>query len=95
MQMLSMGICTFDVYCRGNSTNAPSPNGVVYGVVFKLIEPCLQKGYTVYMDNYYSSLLFRNLLAAGVLIGKTFLNVSSKNLDLYQEVPVNLLTIIT
>ena len=59
-------IYTFDVYCGANSTNAASPNGIAYGVVFKLIEPCLQKGYTVYMDNYYSSpLLFKDLLAAG------------------------------
>ena len=59
-------IYTFDVYCGANSSNAVSGNGVAYDVIFKLLEQCLRKGYTVYMDNYYSSpLLFKDLLAAG------------------------------
>ena len=48
-------IYTFDVSCGANSTNvSPSSNGVAYDVVFKLAQPCLQMGYTVYMDNFYS-----------------------------------------
>ena len=34
-------IYTFDVYCGANSTTVTSSHGVAYGVVFKLIEPCL------------------------------------------------------
>ena len=60
-------IYIFDVYCGANSTNvSPSSNGVAYDVVFKLAQPCLQMGYTVYMDNFYSSpLLYKDLLEAG------------------------------
>ena len=60
-------IYTFDVYCGANSTNvSASSNGVAYDVVFKLAQPCLRMGYTVYMDNFYSSpLLYKDLLAAG------------------------------
>ena len=65
-------IYTFDVYCGANSTTAATSNGVAYGVVFKLIEPCLRKGYTVYMDNYYSSpLLYKDLLDAGTTASGT------------------------
>ena len=68
-------IYTFDVYCGANSTTAVTSNGVAYGVVFKLIEPCLRKGYTVYMDNYYSSpLLYKDLLDAGTTASGTLRN---------------------
>lgn len=57
-------IYTFDVYCGANASEQPHANGLAYGIVLKLIEPCLDKGYTVYMDNFYSSpVLFKDLLA--------------------------------
>ena len=72
-------IYTFDVYCGANSSNAVSGNGVAYDVVFKPLEQCLRKGYTVYMDNYYSSpLLFKDLLAAGTTASGT-LCINRKN----------------
>ena len=59
-------IYTFSIYCGANSTDHAHPKGLAYDVVFKLLEPCLHKGYSVYTDNYYSSpVLFEDLLAAG------------------------------
>lgn len=67
----------FDVYSGANSSNVVSGNGVAYDVVFKLLEHCLRKGYTVYMDNYYSSpLLFKDLLAAGTTSSGTLHYIS-------------------
>ena len=61
-------IYTFSIYCGANSTDHSHPKGLSYGVVFKLLEHCLHKGYSVYMDNYYSSpVLFEDLLAAGTV----------------------------
>ena len=57
-------IHNFDVYCGANSCNPPHENGLAYGVVMSLIEPFLHKGYTVYMDNFYSSpQLYKDLFA--------------------------------
>lgn len=57
-------IYTFDVYCGANSSQPLHPNGLGYGVVMKLLAPCLHKGYTVYMDNFYASpQLFKDLLS--------------------------------
>ena len=59
-------IYTFSIYCGANSTDHAHPKGLAYGVVFKLLEPCLHKGYSVYSDNYYSiPVLFEDLLVAG------------------------------
>ena len=56
-------ILTFDVYCGTNSSQPAHPKGLAYGVVMKLVQPFLDKGYTVYMDNFYSSPdLFQDLL---------------------------------
>ena len=57
-------ILTFDVYCGANASQTEKhPKGLAYSVVMKLVEPYLDKGYSVYMDNYYSSPeLFRDLL---------------------------------
>ena len=57
------------------------------------MEPCLNKGYTVYMDNYYSSpLIFKDLFVAGTTaIGtlhtnrKNFPCTSSRNLEMCRE----------
>ena len=96
-------IYTFDVYCGANSTTAATSNGVAYGIVLKLIEPCLRKGYTVYMDSYYSSpLLYKDLLDAGTTASGTLRNNQKnfpgslkQNLSLYQEVLLHLLSMIT
>jgi len=70
-------VYTFDVYCGANSVD--TSKGVAYAIVFKLLEPCLHKGYTVYMDNYYSSpLLFKDLFAAGTTATGT-LRTNRKN----------------
>lgn len=59
-------IYTFDIYCGANSSQPSYPNGLGYEVVMKLLAPCLNKGYTVYMDNFYASpKLFKDLLSAG------------------------------
>ena len=54
------------------------------------MEPCLNKGYTVYMDNYYSSpRLFKDLLVAGTTatgtLPKISLCTSSRSLEICQE----------
>ena len=55
-------IYTFDVYCGANSSvGSPSGNGVVYDVVLKLAKPCLQVGYTVYMDSFITIVIQRPL----------------------------------
>ena len=48
-------IYTFHIYCGANSSQPLHPNGLGYGVVMKLLAPCLHKGYTVYMHNFYAS----------------------------------------
>ena len=69
----------FDVYCGANSSEQPHPKGLAYGVVMKLLQPCLKKGYTVYMDNFYSGTeLFKDLLAMDTLCSGT-LRVNRKN----------------
>ena len=70
-------VYTFDVYCGANSVD--TSKGVAYAIVFKLLEPCLRKAYTVYMDNYYSSpLLFKDVFAAGTTATGT-LRTNRKN----------------
>ncbi len=57
-------VISSDIYCGANSSEPVHPNGLAYGVVMKLVEPFLNKGYSVYMDNFYSSpLLFEDLLS--------------------------------
>ena len=66
-------ILTFDVYCGGNASHSVHPKGLAYGVVMKLVQPFLDKGHTVYMDNFYTSpelfhdLLERNTSASGTV----------------------------
>ena len=73
-----MDVCRFcvissDIYCGANSSEPIHPKGLAYGVVMKLVEPLLNKGYSVYMDNFYSSsalfedLLSKNTCAVGTL----------------------------
>ena len=51
---------TFEVYTGADEVH---PKGVTYSVVMHLLENLLGKGYTVYMDNFYSSpVLFLDLV---------------------------------
>ena len=61
-------ICTFDIYCGANSSEQPHPKGLAYGVVMKLLQPSLNKGYTLYVDNFYASpVLLKDLLVLKTL----------------------------
>ena len=54
---------TFEVYTGANDTHSGNPKGVTYSVVMHLLENLFEKGYTVYMDNFYTSpMLFIDLL---------------------------------
>lgn len=63
-------IYSFEVYTGTISGESPHPKGLSYGVVMKLMDSCLNKGHTVYTDNFYSSpeLLFElGTLATGTV----------------------------
>lgn len=67
-------ILTSDVYCGANASQSEGhPKGLAYSVVMKLVQPFLDKGHTVYMDNFYSSpelfldLLVRKTTAVGTV----------------------------
>ena len=54
---------TFEVYTGADEVHSKHPRGVTYSVVMHLLEHLLDKGYTVYMDNFYSSpVLFLDLV---------------------------------
>ncbi len=46
--------CSFSVY-RGKNGEIRSPNGLSYDVVQSLIKPFLLQGYSLYIDNFYTS----------------------------------------
>jgi len=53
--------CQFDLYVGQNDIQ-PSKYGKTYDLVSKLLEPYENKGYIVFMDNFYTSpFLFFNL----------------------------------
>ena len=56
-------IVTFDVYTDADPAMPSYPKGLAHHVVTKLLRPFYGKGYTVYMENYYTSpVLFMDLL---------------------------------
>ena len=62
---------TFEVYTGADEVHSKHPKGVTYSVVMHLLEHLFDKGYTVYMDNFYSSpvlfldLVDKNIAASG------------------------------
>ena len=55
-------IVTFNVYMGA----VPSyPKGLCHQVVTKLLTPFYDKGYMVFMDNYYEDLLSKSVAAVG------------------------------
>jgi len=56
-------IVTFDVYTGADPSVPSYPKGLCHHVVTKLLTPFFDKGYTLFMDNYYTSpTLFKDLL---------------------------------
>ena len=64
----SNGYCSqFELYV-GKGIAEPSQYGKTYDLVMGMLEPFLNKGYTLFTDNYYTSpILFRKLLNADTL----------------------------
>lgn len=47
--------CDFDVYIGRNAAAVPSPNGLGYDVVMRLVQPLINQGYHLYFNNFYTS----------------------------------------
>ena len=57
----------FNVYIGRAAGREVSANGLGYGVVMKLMDPFVNQGYHLYVDNFYTSVtLFKDLFACGV-----------------------------
>ena len=64
----------FNIYIGRAAGREVSANGLGYDVVMRLIAPYYNKGYHLFVDNFYSSLtLFRDLFDNGVLATGTIL----------------------
>ena len=62
----SNGYCSRIKLYIGICQEAPSGNGITYDLVFRLMDPYLNKGHILYTDNYYlSPALFLDLSRAG------------------------------
>jgi len=60
-------IVTFDVYTGADPSVPSYPKGLCHHVVTKLLTPFFDEGYTVFMDNYYTSpTLFKDLLCKSI-----------------------------
>ena len=54
----------FEIY--HGSDNNPSPKGKIYDLVMRLMNPYLNKGHKLFVDNYYTSpILFHDLRKLG------------------------------
>ena len=59
----------FDVYCGANSSEQPHPKGLAYGVVMKLLQPCLKKWvHCVYGQSLFRYRAFQGFAANGYLM---------------------------
>ena len=64
-----MGILVdFNVYVGASAAGNSSKHGLGYDVVMKLVNPYLNQGYHLYLDNFYTSpQLVRDLFLKGTL----------------------------
>ena len=61
--------CTidFDIYIGREAGRVVSAHGLGFDVVMKLMQPCLNQGYHLFVDNFYTSVhLFKTLFTQGV-----------------------------